>query len=203
MERVAPTQFMRNEYQTTEISETLIKKLQRDLWVTRLFALFSSMLMVVILAGGYYLYRVVQVYVAQAEGYVTEIVTYAESMKPALDRLSQVDAESLMETMEQMSVAFAEVDFEKLAEQIKSLDIESINYKIDALNVEAINEKLNALDVEALNAKIYALDIEGINETLGNLESLEFEETLQNLNEAVGTVEDMSEKLKQVASIFS
>ena len=48
MERVAPTKFMRNEYQTMEVSERLIKKLQRDLWMTRLFALFSSLLMIVI-----------------------------------------------------------------------------------------------------------------------------------------------------------
>lgn len=203
MERVTPTKFMRNEYQTVEVSEKLIRKLQRDLWVTRLFAAFSSLLMIVILAGGYYLYQVVQVYVKQAEGYVTEIMTYAETVKPALDQLSQVDVEALKGTMEQMSVAFAEIDFEKLAEQIESLDVESINYKIDALNVEAINEKINALDVESLNAKIYALDIEGINETVGNLDTVQFTETLENLNQAVSTVEEMSEKLRQVATIFS
>ncbi len=203
MERVAPMQFMRNEYQTVEVSEKLIKKLQRDLWMTRLFAVFSSLLMIVILAGGYYLYQVVQVYVKQAEGYVTEIIAYAENMKPALDHLAQVDTESLLQTVEQMSVAFAEIDFEKLAGQMESLDVESINQKLEALDVEAINEKLNALDVEALNAKIYALDIEGINETVGSLDAVQFEETLENLNEAVGTVQEMSEKLKQVATIFS
>jgi hypothetical protein len=96
-----------------------------------------------------------------------------------------------------MSVAFAEIDFEKLAGQIEALDVESINSKIDALNVEAINEKLNALDVESLNAKIYALDIEGINETVGSLDAVQFEETLENLNQAVSTVEEMSEKLRQ------
>lgn len=191
MERVAPTQFMRNEYQTAEVSERLIKKLQRDLWMTRLFAMFSSLLMIVILTGGYYLYQVVQVYVKQAEGYVTEIVTYAESVKPALDQLSKIDTENLTKTAEQMSAAFAEIDFEKLADQIESL------------NVDAINEKINALDVESLNAKIYALDIEGINETMENLNALQFEETLENLNEAVGTVQEMSEKLRQVATIFS
>lgn len=203
MERVAPTKFMRNEYQAVEISEKLIKKLQRDLWITRLFAMFSSLLMIVILAGGYYLYQVVQVYVKQAEGYVTEIVTYVENVKPALEQLSLVDAEALEQTLEKMSVAFAEVDFEKLAEQIESLDVESINYKIDALDVDSINEKINALDVEALNAKIYALDIEGINETVGSLDALQFTEALENLNEAVGTVQEMSEKLRQVATIFS
>lgn len=191
MERVAPTQFMRNEYQSVEVSERLIKKLQRDLWMTRLFAMFSSLLMIVILAGGYYLYQVVQVYVKQAESYVTEIVTYAENVKPALNQLSLIDAEALKQTMEQMSVAFAEIDFEKLANQIESL------------NVDAINEKINALDVESLNAKIYALDIEGINETVGSLDAVQFEETLENLNEAVDTVQEMSEKLRQVATIFS
>lgn len=203
MERVAPTKFMRDEYQTMEVSEKLIKKLQRDLWVTRLFSLFSSLLMIVILAGGYYLYQVVQVYVKQAEGYVTEIVTYAESVKPALNQLSQVDTEALARTLEQMSVAFAEVDFEQLATQIEDLDVESINYKMDALDVDAINEKIKALDVESLNAKIYALDIEGINETVGNLDALRFTEALENLNEAVGTVQEMSEKLRQAATIFS
>ena len=203
MERVTPTKFMRNEYQTVEVSEKLIRKLQKDLRMTRLFAFVSSLLMVVILAGGYYLYQMVQVYVKQAEGYVTEIMTYAESVKPALNQLSQVDAEALKQTLEQMSEAFAEVDFEKLAGQIENLDVESINYKIDALDVEAINEKINALDVESLNAKIYALDIEGINETMESLDTVQFAETLENLNEAVGTVQEMSEKLRQVATIFS
>lgn len=203
MERVAPTKFMHNEYQVVEISERLVKKLQRDLWITRLFAMFSSLLMIVILAGGYYLYQVVQVYVKQAEGYVTEIMTYAENVKPALNQLSQVDSEVLKQTLEQMSVAFAEVDFEKLAQQVEDLDVESINYKIDTLDVDAINEKINALDVESLNAKIYALDIEGINETVESLDTVQFTETLENLNEAVSTVQEMSEKLRQVATIFS
>ena len=52
---------MLNEYQDFDVSEKLIKKLQRDLRMTRLMVMFSSLLMIVILAAGYYLYQVVQV----------------------------------------------------------------------------------------------------------------------------------------------
>lgn len=212
---------------TIEISEKVLKKLQRDLWITRILVLFSSLLMVVILASGYYLYRTVQAYIKQAEGYVTEIVTYAEGMKPAVSRLKEMDAETLCNALDEMCVVFAEVNFEQLVgqlealdmvainkkldsldveainEKLNSLDVEAINDKLSALDVQAINEKLDALDVEALNAKIYALDIEKINATIGSIDTALLRETLTSLNEAVETMKDIGTKLQQVASIFS
>lgn len=178
------------EYQTIEVSEKLIKKLQRDLLVTRIFSMISSMLMIAILAGGFYMFRTVQTYAQQVDGYVTEIMAYAENMEPAVNQLSKVDIEGLNATMDQMKVAFAEVDFERLAQQI------------DELDVEAINAKVAALDVDALNDKINALDIEGINETIASLDTAELSEAMTNLNDAAEKVREVSDKLKQVAAIF-
>lgn len=206
---------MLNEYQDLDISEKLIKKLQRDLRMTRLMITFCSLLMIVILAGGYYLYQVVQVYVKQAEGYVTEIITYAEEMKPTLTRLQEVDVEALSQTFSELSAAFAEVDFEQLANQLEgldlatvseklnALDVEAINAKLESLDIAAINEKLDSLDLEGLSAKINALDVEKINDTMGELDTELLSNTLTSLNEAVDTVNDLSAKLQQVASIFN
>lgn len=179
------------EYQTIEVSEKVIKKLQRDLLVTRIFSMISSTLMIAILAGGFYMFRTVQTYAVQVDGYVTDIMTYAENMEPAIEQLSEVDIDVLNDTMDQMKIAFAEVDFEKLAQQI------------DELDVEAINAKVAALDVDALNAKINALDIEGINKTIEELDTAELSEALKNLNDASEKVREISDKLKQVASIFA
>ncbi len=178
------------EYQTIEVSEKLIKKLQRDLLVTRIFSMISSVLMIVILTGGFYMFQTVQTYAQQVDGYVTEIITYAENMEPAVNQLSKVDIEGLNATMDQMKVAFAEVDFERLAQQI------------DELDVEAINAKVAALDVDALNDKINALDIDGINETIASLDTAELSEAMTNLNDAAEKVREVSDKLKQVAAIF-
>lgn len=178
------------EYQTIEVSEKLIKKLQRDLLVTRIFSMITSVLMIAILAGGFYMFRTVQTYAAQVDGYVTEITTYAENLEPAVNQLAKVDIEGLNATMDQMKVAFAEVDFERLAQQI------------DELDVEAINAKVAALDVDALNDKINALDIEGINETIASLDTAELSEAMTNLNDAAEKVREVSDKLKQVAAIF-
>ncbi len=186
-----PHEAMLNEYQELNVSEKLIKKLHRDLRLTRLMVFFSSLLMIVILAGGYYLYQVVQVYVKQAEGYVTEIITYAEGMKPAMTRLQEVDVEALCQTFSELSVAFADVDFEQLASQLESLDLVTIN------------EKLNALDIEFINEKLSALDVEKINSTIGNIDTELLSETLANLNDAVETVNDISSKLQQVGMIFN
>ena len=206
---------MLNEYQDLDISEKLIKKLQRDLRMTRLMITFCSLLMIVILAGGYYLYQVVQVYVKQAEGYVTEIITYAEEMKPALTQLQEVDVAALSQTFSELSAAFAEVDFEQLANQLEgldlaavseklnALDVEAINAKLESLDIAAINEKLDSLDLEGLSAKINALDVEKINDTMGELDTELLSSTLTSLNEAVDTVNDLSAKLQQVASIFN
>lgn len=153
-----------------EISEEVIKRLQRELWVTRTLVLFSTLLMIVILAAGYYLYRVVQVYIKQAEGYVTEIVTYTEDMKPAMNRLKEVDADALCNALEEMSVAFGEVDFEQLVGQLEALDMVAINQKLDSLDVDAINAKLDSLDVDAINAKLDSLDVDAINEKLDALD---------------------------------
>ena len=217
---------MLNEYEELDVSEKLIKKLQRDLWVTRLMMVFCSLLMIVILASGYYLYQVVQVYVKQAEGYVAEIITYAEGMKPAMTRIQEVDVDSLCQTFSELSEAFAEVDFEQLANQLEtldlaavseklnaldvetinakldSLDMAAINEKLDSLDMAAINEKLDSLDLEELSAKIYALDVDKINATIGGIDTELLGSTLANLNEAVDTVKDISEKLQQVALIF-
>ncbi len=179
------------EYQTIEISEKVIKKLQRDLLVTRIFSVISSVLMIAILAGGFYMFRTVQTYAVQVDDYVTDIMEYVEEMEPTVAQLSQVDIEALNDTMDQMTVAFSEVDFERLAQQIDDLD------------VEAINAKVAALDVDALNAKINALDIEGINATIQSLDTAELSEALKNLNDASEKVREISDKLKQVASIFS
>lgn len=179
------------EYQTIEVSEKLIKKLQRDLLVTRIFSVISSVLMIAILVGGFYIFQTVQTYAEQVDGYVTEIVTYAENMEPAVNQLAKVDIEELNATMTQMKIAFAEVDFERLAQQI------------DELDVDAINTKVAALDVDTLNDKINALDIEGINKTIEELDTAELSEALTNLNDAAEKVKEISDKLKQVGEIFS
>lgn len=191
------------EYQTVEISEKVIKKLQRDLLITRIFSAISSLLMIAILVGGFYMFRTVQTYAVEVDGYVTEIMTYADSMEPTITQLSKVDMEALNDTMDQMTVAFAEVDFERLAQQIDDLDVEAINAKVAALDVDSLNAKVAALDVDSLNAKINALDIEGINKAIEELDTAELSEALKNLNEASEKVREISDKLKQVASIFS
>lgn len=205
---------MLNEYLESDLSEKQIRKLQRDLWVTRILMTFCSLLMIVILAGGYYLYQVVQVYVKQAEGYVTEVVTYAEGMKSALTQIQGVDMEALCRTFTDLSAALEGVDFALLADQLETLDVEAINTKLDSLDIEKINEKLDSLDMDAinakldtldletLNAKIYALDVDKINDTMGSIDTKVFSEALADLNAAVDTVEDLSAKLQQVALIF-
>ena len=198
-----PHETMLNEYQDFDVSEKIIKKLQRDLWLTRLMVMFSSLLMIVILAAGYYLYQVVQVYVKQAEGYVTEIITYAEGMKPAMTRLQEVDVEALCQTFSELSAAFAEVDFEQLANQLETLDLAAVSEKLNSLDVEDINKKLDALDVDAINEKLVALDVDKINETLGGIDTELLSETLTSLNDAVASIEDISIKLQQVAQIFN
>ena len=179
------------EYQTVEVSEKLIKKLQRDLLVTRIFSMISSLLMIAMLAGGFYMFQTVQTYAVQVDGYVTEIMAYAEAMEPTVTQLSKVDIQALNDTMDQMEAAFAEVDFERLAQQI------------DELDVDAINAKVAALDVDSLNAKINALDIDGINKTIEELDTAELSVALKNLNDASERVREISDKLKQVAEIFS
>ncbi len=186
-----------------EISAGQIKKLQRTLWTTRFFSVVLTLLMLGMLAGGYYIFRIVQVYVKQAESYVSDIMVYAESLEPIMTQLSEVDIESLNHTIEQITLAFEVVDFEQLAQQMEGLDVEEINAKLESLNVEEINAKLEALDVDAINAKIFALDIDEINATLESINAMELDEALTDLNDAVDTVNEMSDKLQQVATIFS
>ncbi len=203
------------EMDTLEVSAKEIKKLQRTLWTTRLFSALLTLLMLGMLAGGYYIFRIVRIYAVQAESYVTDIMVYAESLEPIMTQLSEVDMELLNHTFEQITLAFEVVDFEQLAKQmseldveeinakLETLDVEGINAKLEALDVEGINAKLEALDVEALNAKLSALDIEAINDTIESINAVELGEALTDLNLAVDTVQEMSDKLQQVAMIFS
>lgn len=178
------------EYQTVEVSEKLIKKLQRDLLLTRIFSVISSLLTIAVLAGGFYMFQTLQTYVGQADDYVSEIVTYAESMEPTVTQLSRVDIEALNDALDQVTIAFAQVDFERLAQQIDELDVDAINKKVAALDVDTLNDKINALDIDAINETIESVDME------------ELSEALTNLNDASQKIREISDKLKQVASIF-
>lgn len=136
------------------------------------------------------MFQTVQIYAVQVDDYVTDIMTYAENMQPAIEQLSEVNIEELNHTMNQMKVAFAEVDFEKLAQQIDNLDVEAINAKVAALDVDSLNDKINALDIDR------------INQTIEELDTAELSEALTNLNDAAEKVREVSDKLKQVGEIF-
>lgn len=108
--------------------------------------------MVFVLVGGMFV-------MGKVDGYMKEI-------QPLVTELSSVDFVAVSESLQELEVAMASVDWEQVSAQVSSLDIEALNKAIEGLDTEELTE------------------------------------TLENVNEAVTTLEKMSDSIKSFMGKF-
>ncbi len=123
---------------TELVSGQMLKKFRRELAITRLMCIVTSILIVCLLAGGVYVLRQVQ---------------------PVLEQAAAVDVENINETLSQVKSSLENVNLkqaaetmQQVAETIESVDLEAWNNAIDGLDTAELSKTLANLNdaVESL-----------------------------------------------------
>lgn len=132
--------------------EQTMVQLQKELKITRIFCMVTSVLMILILVGGLFAF-------GKVDGYM-------KGIQPLVDELSSVDFIAVSNSLEELETAMTSVDWEQVSTQVASLDMEALNAAIEGLDTEELTE------------------------------------TLENVNEAVTTLEKMSDSIKAFMGKF-
>ncbi|MCM1541316.1 MAG: hypothetical protein NC121_08645 [Blautia sp.] len=143
-------------------NNTTDSKLMRELKFTRVICMISSVLTLCLLAGGILL-----------SARVREL---GEACAPVVEKVSQLDVESLNATLVHVNDTLETVDWNRVA------------------------ESLGELDVEALNSTIERLDVDAINSAIEGLDTAELTQALKTLNDAVEKIRELSDKLGEAVS---
>ncbi len=143
-------------------ADSTILQLTKELKLTRIICMISSVLTLCLLAGGGLLF-----------GRVRKLEEYCE---PVVEKVAELDVESLNSTLAYINDSLAAVDWEQVADSLGELDVDAINSVIERLDVDAINSAIEGLDTRELT------------------------EALKNLNDAVEKIREISEKMSDAAS---
>lgn len=146
-------------------NEQMIEKLRRELLLTRIFSLISSVLTLCLLIAGFIGFSKLKTYEQQVVGYAEEMMVYAEQVQgyaeeitPVVQQFSQLDIETFNETLTQMNAVIDTVDWEMLNNSIASVDWEEVSAQLEALDVDAINTAIEGLDTEELTKALETMN---------------------------------------------
>lgn len=172
-------------------NEELLEKLRKELLLSRVFNTISSVLMVLVLLGGFLFYQKAQEYEKLLTGYVEEVQEHSEEIQAAVTQLALLDVEVLNETLAETLSVLQEVDWEMLSESIDSVDWEMVSKSIESVDWESVSKQLNELDVEAFNEAVEGLDTK------------EVSEALENMNDSVDKLKKAADALSKVGDKVS
>lgn len=137
MERKSREQKMNNQGKEM-ITQTDMAKLSRELRVTRIFCMISSILTGLVLAGGTFFFVALR-----------EARTDAE---PVIQQIVALDIEGFNLALEQLNMTLESVDWEQVSQAIGELDVEALNTAIENLDTAELSKALENLNnaVDAL-----------------------------------------------------
>ncbi|MBQ2803354.1 MAG: hypothetical protein IJF07_05590 [Lachnospiraceae bacterium] len=112
---------------TTEL-EKMIKKLQTELLITRIMNGISIVLLIIVLVGGFVVYK--------------SVVSFVTELQPVLAQVSEIDVSGFEQTMENLNEAVAEVDWEQVLSQLEEIDMDAVNSVLSGLNTGELTEAM-------------------------------------------------------------
>lgn len=129
-------------------TDSVTRQLMKELKFTRIICMISSTLTLCLLVGGVLLFGRVQ--------------KLAEICEPVVEKVSELDVESLNRTMDNINASLEEVDWQQVADALGELDVEALNSAIEGLDTEELTESLRNLNdvvdkVRELNEKMNSL----------------------------------------------
>jgi len=112
-----------------------VEKLRKELRVTRIFSMISSILMICIIVGGLLICNA-------AKGYV-------EQVWPLIEQLETVDFAAIDETVKTVDKSLNAVDWEYMSEQLSKLNVDAINEAIAGLDTQELTKALENINSAA------------------------------------------------------
>ncbi len=203
-----------------EFDEQILEKLRKELFLTRIFSIISSVLMLCLLVCGFSLFYKYQESKEQVEVYSEQMKEYVEALVTQEGELAKVDILAFNQALKNLNTVIETVDWEMLNDSIASVDWEMLNDSIagvdwkmlsdniDTIDWKMLNDNIAGVDWETLSANINsvdwakvseqlaALDVDAINEAVEELDTEELTLALANMNSAV-------EKLRGIAEALS
>lgn len=122
----------RNRNSAAQMQQEDMKKLFRELRITRILSTVSSLLAVLLLVGGGYLFFTIRDIMREA--------------RPAIEKISEVDMEDFNATLAHINETLETVDFEPVVQAIEELDVEGLNSAINSLDMEEFSEALRNMN---------------------------------------------------------
>jgi len=151
--------------ENSKLEESLVT-LKKELLVTRIFCIVSSVLTAGLLLGGIFLY--VQ---------IKPVLQVVEKTGPVIEELSELDTKQVNLTLEQINATLGSVNWQEVSNAIENVDWQKVSDTIGELDVEAFNNAVEDLDTKELSKAIERLNsvidtLEGWGEKLGSIKGL-------------------------------
>lgn len=124
--------YITNDVNTNDTS--VLNSLRKELRLTRVFCLISSILTVCLLISVIFLVNRLQ-----------PVYQFMEDTQPVLARIAELDT-AAVNTLEQLNVAVGDVDWEQLSGSLGKLDVDAINEALENLDTEELTITLKNLN---------------------------------------------------------
>lgn len=111
-----------------QTEESAIEALRKELRLTRIFSAVTSLLIIAVLVGGFWV--------------CSEVKGYVEEVWPLVEQLSTVDFAAINSTMEKLDQTVGTVDWEYMSQQLGALNVDAINEAIEGLDTEELTKAL-------------------------------------------------------------
>lgn len=134
--------------------ENSVEILKKELKFTRICCMVSSVLAVCLLAAVIILIVKLQ-----------PVYEFMNTAEPAIGKISEIDVETLNETIETLNGTMGKVDWESLSNSLDALDVEAVNELIESYDPEEFSRTL-----DNLNSAIEM--ISSISEKFGSIASI-------------------------------
>lgn len=116
----------------TGISQGDLRKLYRELRLTRFVSIISSLLAILLLLWGGTL--------------ISTIKDVEKETRPVMEKIAEVDIENLNASLKHVNETLESVDLDPIVQAIEELDVEGLNAAIDSLDMEELTKALKNLN---------------------------------------------------------
>lgn len=149
-----------------QMPENSLEQLRKELRITRVVCIVSSVLTSALLLGGIFLY-----------GQMRPVLELTKETGPIIEELAELDIESVNMTLEQVGNTLGSVDWKEVSNAIESVDWQQVSDTIGELDVETFNNAVEDLDTKEFSKAIERLNkvidvLEGWGDKLGSIKGI-------------------------------
>lgn len=117
-----------------------VKSLQKSLRINRIFNIISSVLSISLLV----------IFVIG----ISRLNAFANQMKPAIDKMSEIDTVQINAALENFNVMVAEMNFEEINSAFEEVDMEAIGAIVETIDTAELEETLTNINSVSEKLKV-------------------------------------------------